>query len=391
MSVYQQINSGPGRRRRASIVVSMLAAVACLATACVASAWPASAGAATHHPRDRFGTALSSHARISPAACARNRAAGTINYVSGFGYSATAGQIDVFLAKALGYFKDLCLNVKIDASGADGEQLLAADRAQFTEIGSASDAILDATHNSQIVAIATYATHAPFAIFTRQSIHSLKQLQGGTLGYFVNMTPVALAMLHRAGVNVAKVKLIKMTDFNPDVVPEGQIDGIVGYESEQVQTLIAQHEPFHQFLPASYGITGTYNVMQTNRTFLSRHRAVAADFMRASLRALRVCLIHTGRCVTRLAAIAKAAGQGAVWPRTLLARTWKVEGAWVRGTRQANVGVQSEAIWRQADKLVHRYGKLEVDTAKIPPLRAMMDTKLVSDLYRGHALIWPGD
>ncbi|WP_214443638.1 hypothetical protein, partial [Mycobacterium tuberculosis] len=51
-------------------------------------------------------------------ACQRNQDAGTITYISGYGYSASAGQLDVFLAKELGYFDDLCLDVEINASGA---------------------------------------------------------------------------------------------------------------------------------------------------------------------------------------------------------------------------------------------------------------------------------
>ena len=42
---------------------------------------------------------------IDKPSCDRNRAAGPITYISGYGYSASAAQIDVFVAKELGYFE----------------------------------------------------------------------------------------------------------------------------------------------------------------------------------------------------------------------------------------------------------------------------------------------
>jgi hypothetical protein len=45
---------------------------------------------------------LPANVLISADECERNRAAGTITYISGYGYSASAGQVDVFLAKELG-------------------------------------------------------------------------------------------------------------------------------------------------------------------------------------------------------------------------------------------------------------------------------------------------
>ncbi len=91
-------------------------------------------------------------------ACQRNQDAGTITYISGYGYSASAGQLDVFLAKELGYFDDLCLDVEINASGANGQQLVASGQAQFTALGSASDVMLAAANSKNLTAVATYGT-----------------------------------------------------------------------------------------------------------------------------------------------------------------------------------------------------------------------------------------
>ena len=148
-------------------------------------------------------------------ACKRNQDAGTITYISGYGYSASAGQLDVFLAEELGYFDDLCLDVEINASGANGQQLVASGQAQFTALGSASDVMLAAANSKNLTAVATYGTTPPFSIFGNERLESLKDLEGGSLGYFINLTPSASAMLDEAGVDVSKVEMVKMT--NPAV------------------------------------------------------------------------------------------------------------------------------------------------------------------------------
>ena len=79
---------------------------------------------------------------ISPARCKRNQAAGTINYISPFGYDAAATIMEVFMAQKLGYFKAMCLKVAFNATSFTAEQLVSSGRGQVTAIGSAADHIL---------------------------------------------------------------------------------------------------------------------------------------------------------------------------------------------------------------------------------------------------------
>jgi len=320
------------------------------------------------------------------ARCARNRAAGTLTYISGYGYSASAGQVDVFLAKELGYFAALCLDVEINAAGGNGQLLVSSGRAQFTALGSASDVMLAAANSRNLTAIATYGSTSPFSIFANEKIKTLKDLEGGRLGYFINITPVALAMLDAAGVDRSKVKLIKMSNYDPTVVTRGQVDAIVGYASNQPQRLRAMGLAFNEFLPADFGLAGTYNVMEVNREFLQQHREVVADFMRATLKALEFCLREEDQCVDRLHQVAVANKQGAAFPRAQLARTWQVESTWVRNSRFGPPGVQTVAGWEGEYAIAQTYGGLK----NPPAIKDMMDPELVAALYRDGQLIWPG-
>lgn len=331
--------------------------------------------------------ASSKDSLISQADCSRNAAA-PITYISGYGYSASAGQLDVFMAKELGYFKDLCLNVNINASGANGQQLVSSGKAQFTELGSAEDVLMAAANSKNIKAIATFGTTSPFCIFANKSIKSLKDLEGQKLGYFINLTPVANQMLEAAGADVSKIDLIKMTNYDPTVVVRNQVQAVVGYASSQCATLKAQGAEFTSFTPAQFGLTGTYNVMEVNAQFLQKNRAVVSDFMRADLKALKYCLDNEADCVKRISALAAKNGQGQAFPPAQEERTWKVESQFVRDSKAGAPGVQDLAEWEGAAKTVKKYGTVK----DIPPVQDVIDLKLVKDLYSGSgSLIWPGD
>jgi ABC-type nitrate/sulfonate/bicarbonate transport system substrate-binding protein len=362
------------RARRRSLSIAGLIAIALTASACAGS--PASTPGSA---------AANAGGIIDQAACDRNQAVGPITYISGYGYSASAGQMDVFLAKELGYFNDLCLDVEINASGANGQQLVSSGQGQFTALGSASDVMLAAANSHNLTAIATYGDVSPFSIFTNENITSLKDLEGKKLGYFINMTPIALAMLDAAGVDVSKVELIKMTNYDPTVVTRGQVDAIVGYASNQPEKLKSLNLPFNQFLPQDLDIQGTYNVMEVNSKFLKDNREVVSDFMRASLKALQYCLDNDAECIDMISKLAEANNQGSAFPKDQQERTWKVESGWVEGDAVGKPGVQTIAEWEAEYELVKRFGGVK----ELPPLKDMMDVDLVADLYDGDTLIWP--
>src|SRR5262249_56976500 len=112
----------------------------------------------------------------------------------------------------------------------------------------------------------TYGDPDPPAIYGQQKIKPLKDRGGGTLGYHINVTPAAVAMLDKAGVDVSKVKMILLTSFDPTVVTRGQIDAAVGFASNEPLQLKAAGTPVNEFTPQQVGIQGTYGVVQVKET-----------------------------------------------------------------------------------------------------------------------------
>ncbi|MGF3057451.1 ABC transporter substrate-binding protein [Microbacterium sp. YY-01] len=324
---------------------------------------------------------------ISQEACDRNSAE-KITYISGYGYSASAGQLDVFMAKELGYFDELCLNVEINAAGGNGQQLVSSGKAHFTELGSAEDVLMAAANSQNLTAIATFGTTSPFCLFANKDIKDLKDLEGKQLGYFINLTPVAVAMIDAAGADIDKINLVKMTNYDPTVVLRSQPDAIVGYASNQCETLRSMGEEFTEFTPADFDLEGTYNVMEVNKEFYEKNPEVVADFMRADLKALQYCLDNEEDCIERIAALAKEGGQGDAFPIEQLRRTWKVESQWVRDSTAGAPGVQTVEQWQAASDIVKAYGNVK----NIPDVTDIIDVDLVANLYDANGnLIWPGE
>jgi ABC-type nitrate/sulfonate/bicarbonate transport system substrate-binding protein len=329
---------------------------------------------------------------VTKARCARNAGVGTVNFISPYGYDASAGIIDVFMAEKLGYFKDLCLKVAINSSAFNGEELVSSGQAQVTGIGSAADAMLSKASGANLVAVATYGDTDPHVIITNSSITSLTQLNGGTLGYFTNNTPAVVAMLEKAGANVPSIHFVSLTNFDPGIVPRGQVDGLQGYASNQPLTLKAENLPFNEYTPAQFGIKGTYNVMQFNGDFLRAHRAVAADFMRADLKALAYCIKNKSACVNYLSSLAAKANEGATFPAAHQLAVWTFESKYITTDKVGGYGVQTPAEWLTEYNEVKKYGSLCGLTSSdfVQPILSTMDPKLVAGLYKGKTLIWPG-
>lgn len=369
INVVTLLQTGAQKRRLGAI--TLMAATALALSACGAGPEPKA-------------QANDSDVLISEADCQRNRDAGKIVYISGYGYSASAGQMDVFLAEEMGFFDALCLDVEINAAGGDGQQLVSSGQAQFTALGSASDVLLAAANSKNLTAIATYGSTSPFSIFAHEDIKSLKDLEGKKLGFFINLTPIASAMLDAAGVDSSKVEIIKMTNYDPTVVTRGQVDAIVGYASNQPENLRAMDLPFSEFLPEDLDVQGTYNVMEVNSEFLNANPEVVADFMRADLKALEYCLENDDECVDMISQLAADNQQGDAFSPEQQARTWAVESAWVRNSSDKRPGVHNADMWQAEYDIVERFG----DTV-LPPLSDVMNTDLVADLYDGEKLIWP--
>ena len=357
------------RARRITLAVGTMIAMAAAFTACSPSS------ASDSSPK----------ALLNSSQCAANKAAGTITYVSPFGYDASAGIIDVLAARKLGYFRDMCLNVAYVMNSEDSAALVSSGKATTTSTGSAADFLVTAASGSNVVGVATYGDTSDYCIITRKSIASLKGLEGHTLGYhFVQEAP-DLEMLAAAGVDTGKIQMVNTPDYDPNQIVQGRLDSVDCYQSNEPLTLKAEGARFNEFTPSQYGVSGTYNVQFFNASFLKAHPTAATDWMRADLHAFAYCAANQAQCVSIEQQYAESAGADFVVSHEQ--QVWKLESSLSRNHTLpgAGIGVESYSEWQPEAKEVEEFGLVKA----APSLTKYENVSMVASLYDGKTLIWP--
>lgn len=234
---------------------------------------------------------------IDATRCANNKAAGQIVYLSNYGEQG-AGSLDAVAADKLGYFNDVCLDVKIRPGKGDpvgATQLTASGAVTLTTLGSAADAITAAAHNVHILAVGTYGNTLAICLMTMADVTSLKSLEGHRVGYKGAMPPQLTAMLNAAGVDVSKVTEVGV-GYDPSILPRGQVKGLAAYKSNEVIQLRNAGHKITVWDPAKFGIKGTFGAIVVNPAFAKAHPSAVEDFLRATLHGLDYCSAQPDAC-----------------------------------------------------------------------------------------------
>ena len=318
------------------------------------------------------------------ARCAANRAAGTITYLTGFGWQASVGILDPIAALAQGFYSEMCLKVELKPGTGDPtstSQLVAAGRATISELGSASDAIQAAAGGIPVDAVATYGNTDANTLLTMASVTNLRQLDGKTIGYKGAMPPIITAMLEKAGVNIRSLKEVSV-GYDPTILPRGQVQGLTAYKSNEPVQLRDSGYKIHEWDPGAFGLRGTFNVLDVSRTWAKAHPGPLEDFLRATFHAFYWCRSHVTTCVRDAARyqVGYSLGQNA--------QRWRIESGEVMATLIPGhgVGFESQPQWQPEYKLLLADHLIAHPVA----LASIMTPVYVESIYRGRALLWPG-
>lgn len=273
-------------RRPAALVTAVLLAAAAL-TAC-------GSGGGSEQARGKHGSA------VSAARCKQNEKAGKITYLSGYYWQASASILEVIAADRLGYFKDLCLDVDLKPGSGDVSQnakLLAGGKVQVGPL-SEQDILTSNASGLKVLGVSSYSDAGLDVLMTNPSVTSLKQLKGKTIGQ-KGWVPVGVqAMLAQAGVAMKDVKQVKV-GYDPGILPRGQVDGLVGFASNEPNQLSAQDKPVKVWQPADYKVPGSLGSYAVNPAFATAHPTAVEDFLRAVFRAFDHCSesAHVDECI----------------------------------------------------------------------------------------------
>jgi NitT/TauT family transport system substrate-binding protein len=223
--------------------------------------------------------------------CEANRDAGTITYLSGFDFAATASIVDVVMADQQGYFEDMCLDVELQPSFSTANYpIVAAGEAQFASGGSFSELVnFAAANEADLVAVAVEGRSAIDSLILEPGVaEQLEDLAGTTIGVKGAIPPSVAAMLASVGlVEGEDYETVLLDGFDPLVHIElPGIVGFPGYKSNEPGQLERAGVDFDLFAPSDFGIPGSFGVLYTTRQFLDEHPTAVQDFLRASMRGL---------------------------------------------------------------------------------------------------------
>ena len=321
---------------------------------------------------------------ISPQRCEQNKAAGTITYVTGYQYQASASILDPIAAQARGYFSALCLDVEIQpgtGETAQNAQLVAAGTAQLSSMSGGSDVLVNVANGVDVKAVALFG-HVPIAtLMTKPDVTDLKQLEGTTLGQ-KGALPVAIdAMLRADGVDVASIKQV-VVGYDPTVLVRGQVQSLTGYKSNEPLTLKALGEDVKLWNPEDHGVPGSIAATIANPGFLAAHPTAVQDFLRAQLHAFEHCETAAAECVGYAAAAAKTG-----YDTAHNVDVWTTEEGLVTSTLPAGqvLGQMDAAAMQTEGDFLLRMGQVKA----VPDLTTVLDTTVVPSLYANGALVWP--
>lgn len=328
--------------------------------------------------------------------CAQNRAAGTIVYRSEFGFEASAGIVDVLVARQKGYFSDLCLDVDVEAGDASQNYpIVGANKAQFASAGSFNE-IVRYRHehpDAGIVALAVEGKQPNDALVVREgAAATLQDLRGTVIGVKDQLPVTVQAMLANAGLLLGADYTTKPLDGDDPLVHLADPD-IVGFavlKSNEPGQLDRAGIAYTEFDPADDDIPGSFGVIYANASFVAAHSAATQDFIRATMRGLADAVADPGAAsMIALDFIANSGNANGLSADTEAFR-WQTESQIVVDSTPADepLGLPD------ADELlaeVMEYAEIGLFGGDTPDIDDAFDASVLDGVYdASRTVIWPG-
>ena len=329
-----------------------------------------------------------------PDRCAANEAAGTITYLTGFDFAATASIVDIIVADDKGYYDDLCLDVEITPSFSTANYALVAENdAQFASGGSFSEVVAFAAANdAEFVVTAVEGPTAIDSLIVKPGVAAeIGELAGSTIGVKGKLPPSVAAMLATAGlVENEDYETVLLDGFDPAAhIAIESIDGFPGYKSNEPGALESAGIEFDLFDPLDYDIPGSFGIIYGNQQFIGEHPTAAEDFVRATMLGLADAIADPEAAATTAVALINSGGNpNFLSPEGEVFR-WSTDAALISELTPAGTGfgvAGVEALQNELDTYaaVGLFGDAET------PMADEYLSDVLDDIYGPDAVvIWP--
>jgi putative hydroxymethylpyrimidine transport system substrate-binding protein len=357
-----------------STLIAGAATLALALTACASETTPSS------DPSGEPGSA------ISAERCSSNEAAGTITYLTGYQYQASASILEILAADELGYFADLCLDVQIQPGTGDtgqNTQLVASDQVQFTSVSQQN--MLQAYDTGiELLGISSYSNVGLEVLMTMPEIEDLTELDGTILGHKGDLPPAVAAMLENAGTDVASLQQV-VVGYDPSILPRGQVVSLTGFISNEPNLLEAAGEEVTVWRPYDYDVPSSLGALAVNPAFAEEHPTAVEDFLRASFHAFDYCEQNSTECVDIAAGIS---GEG--YDAAHNENIWNTEVEIIRESQPegANLGAIDTDNVLAIVQMLEDFSLLENEIGDDEAL-GLFDPSFVEAIFADGELVWP--
>lgn len=336
-------------------------------------------------------------ASMTAERCEQNRKAGEITYLTGYDYAAAASIADVVMAKKLGYFDEMCLNVKLQPGFTTANiPLVSENKAQFTGLGSLSEVADANAKGARLVAISAlgHTTIEALAVDGGSNIHSPADLKGSTMGVQGVIPFSVRAMLAANGVQTTDLKELQV-GYDPTELAKGSFQSRPIYKSNEPRLLDAAKVNYRILDPKDFltspgtqepseALAATFGVMTVSKTFATAHPTAVEDFLRADLQAYEYAAAHPEETVAELTRLSD--------PKYFLTSDsetfrWKVETELVASSTPHDkpVGFLDETLSKQEmDVLIH---DLKVNITQADAYKTW-DSQYFDRIHQDGKLIW---
>lgn len=378
------------RRARAGVLVATAVLAACGSDA--GDAITTTAPATTSSATTSSVTTVPGGA-ISAERCQKNKDAGTITYLSGFDFAATASIVEVLVAQEKGYFDALCLDVELRSSFSTANYpLVASGQAQFASAGSFSETLIFRQDGAEPFVVVQQDGHAGIDALLAKEDPAVTQpadLKGKTIGVKGQITPSVKALLFQAGlVEGTDYDTVLLDGFDPKAHIQQPVAGFPVYKSNEPGQLERAGIPFTLFDPAEAGIRGSFGIIYTSTPFAREHPTAVQDFVRASLKGLADAIADPDDAIARSLAKIREGGNKNFLSDEGESFRWKTEAALVVDSTPAGVplGVIVPRLLQDEVDGFAAAGVFE----QAPSLEGTYDASVARAAYTdGGDLIWP--
>lgn len=322
--------------------------------------------------------------------CEANTEFGSITYVTGFGYAASSGIVEIIAAQEEGYFEELCLTVEIQPSftGANSG-LLASGQAQLGSVGSISDVVgANVNADAGVVLVAQYGNTAieAIAVPADSGITQISDIQGTLMGVKSDIPASLQNMLASEGAPRYTFDELLLDGFDP--ISGGfdlGIDALPVYVNNEPHSMDAAGFEYTLFRPIDFDIPSSFGMIITSESFLAEHPTIVEDFLRAAFKGYEFSVANPDAAVAHSVSYLGDTDLAYLTEVTEGPR-WSTEIEIVTETKPDDLGfgVPNEDLLRSEVELMVANGIYE----EMPDLSSMLDAGPARAAYDGTTLLW---